>query len=322
MNEAKLQQIHTLIKGEDSIVIFPHKRPDGDAIGTAFGLKRMIQATYPSKAVFVVGETSEFTKFIGEPETLEDDDIFKNSLGILVDTANVDRMGDERFKMCAKTIKIDHHIQVESYGDVEYIDTSRPAAALIVLDLYEMFKDEYVMPKEAAEALFFGILTDTGRFKYSGVNGDTFRSVALLFDAGIDSQKIYQYLDTRTEAFTRYKGFVLQNYEKTENGVAYFKVLPEYLERFNITLEEATSLVNELGAFKDAPIWALFAEYEEGIVRCRLRSKGPAINGLANKYDGGGHAMASGASLGTWDRVELILKDADAMAKAYKEDTQ
>jgi phosphoesterase RecJ-like protein len=97
-------------------------------------------------------------------------------------------------------------------------------------------------------------------------------------------------------------------------------VLPEYLERFNVSLEEATSLVNELGAFEDSPIWALFAEYEEGIVRCRLRSKGPAINGLANKYDGGGHAMASGASLGTWDRVDLILKDADAMAKAYKEE--
>jgi phosphoesterase RecJ-like protein len=319
MNKAILKQIHTLIKAEDSIVIFPHKRPDGDAIGTAFGLKRMIQATYPNKDVFVVGETSEFTKFIGEPETIEDD-VFKDSLGILVDTANIDRMGDERFKMCGKTIKIDHHIQVESYGDIEYIDTTRPAAALIVLDLYEMFKDEYVLSKEAAEALFFGILTDTGRFKYSGVNGDTFRSVALLFDAGIDSQKIYQYLDTRTEAFTRYKGFVLQNYEKTENGVAYFKVLPEYLERFNVSLEEATSLVNELGAFEDSPIWALFAEYEEGIVRCRLRSKGPAINGLANKYDGGGHAMASGASLGTWDRVDLILKDADAMAKAYKEE--
>ncbi|MCF7924908.1 MAG: bifunctional oligoribonuclease/PAP phosphatase NrnA [Candidatus Izimaplasma sp.] len=319
MDSKKLQAIHELIKSYKTIIIFPHQRPDGDAMGTAFGLKHMIEASFQDKTVYVVGESSEFTSFIGVPDVLEEDNIFADALGILVDTANIDRMGDERFKLCEKTIKIDHHIKVETYGDVEYIDTSRPAAALIVLDLYNMFKEDYILTKAAADALFFGILTDTGRFKYSGVNGDTFRNVAMLYDSGLDAGEVYDYLDTRTENFTRFKGFVLQNYEKTENGVVYFKILPKYLEEFDVNLEEATSLVNELGKFKDCPIWALFAEYEEGIVRCRLRSKGPAINELAGKYDGGGHAMASGASLGTWERTELILKDADQLAKSYKE---
>ena len=319
MNKEKLQAIHDLIKEYKTIVIFPHARPDGDAMGTAFGLKHMITATYPKKDVYVVGETSDFTSYIGVPDVLEDNDIFDGALGILVDTANIERMGDDRFKLCEKTIKIDHHIKVETYGDVEYIDTSRPAAALIILDLYNTFKDEYVLTKDAADALFFGTLTDTGRFKYSGVDGDTFRNVAMLYDVGLDARDVYDYLDTRTENFTRFKGFVLQNYKKTENGVVYFKILPKYLEEFDVDLEEATSLVNELGKFKDCPIWALFAEYEEGIVRCRLRSKGPAINELAAKYDGGGHAMASGASLGTWDRTDLLLEDADKLAKAYKE---
>ncbi|MEC9484636.1 MAG: bifunctional oligoribonuclease/PAP phosphatase NrnA [Candidatus Izemoplasma sp.] len=319
MNKEKLQTIHDLIARYETIIVFPHARPDGDAIGTAFGLKHMIEASYDNKTVYVVGETSDFTSYIGVPDVLKDDTVFDNALGILVDTANIERMGDERFKRCEKTIKMDHHIQVETYGDVEYIDTSRPAAALIILDLYNAFKEEYVLSKEAADALFFGILTDTGRFKYSGVDGDTFRNVALLYDAGLDARDVYDYLDTRTENFTRFKGFVLQNYKKTENGVVYFKILPKYLEEFDVDLEEATSLVNELGKFKDCPIWALFAEYEEGIVRCRLRSKGPAINELAAKYDGGGHAMASGASLGTWDRTDLLLEDADKLAKAYKE---
>jgi phosphoesterase RecJ-like protein len=317
MNKEKLKAIHDLIETYNKVFIFPHKRPDGDAIGTSFGLKRMLEATYPDKEIAVVGETSKFTSFIGVPTEIEDDSVYEDALGILVDTANVERLGSEGFTKCKQTIKIDHHIKVETYGDIEYIDTSRPAAAIIIVDLYEQFKGQYVMTKEAAEALFFGILTDTGRFKYSGVDGDTFRQVALLFDAGLDAQRVYRYLDTRTEAFTRYKGFVLQNYEKTGNGVVYFKVLPEYLDRFNVSLEEATSLVNELGAFEGCPIWALFAEYEEGIVRCRLRSKGPVINKLAKKYDGGGHAMASGASLGTWDRTELLLKDADELAKEY-----
>ena len=77
--------------------------------------------------------------------------------------------------------------------------------------------------------------------------------------------------------------------------------------------------MNELGVFEEYPIWLLFAEYEEGIVRCRMRSKGPAINELANKYDGGGHKFASGANLGTWKRSNLLIQDADELAKQFKE---
>ncbi len=175
------------------------------------------------------------------------------------------------------------------------------------------------MTKEGAGALFFGILTDTGRFKYSGVNGDTFRNVSVLFDNGLDTGPIYQYLDTRSENMLRFKGFLLQNYKKTPNGVVYFKVLPEYLERFDVTIDEATSLVNEMSVIENHPIWLLFAEYEESIVRCRMRSKGPALNALAGKYDGGGHRLACGANLGTWERAELLINDADALAKEYRE---
>ena len=318
MDKTVLHEIFETIKAYKKVIIFPHARPDGDAIGTSFGLQNIIATSWPDKDVKVVGETSDFTNFIGVPETLEDAD-FEGALAIAVDTANKDRLADQRFTKCDKIIKIDHHIKVEGYGDIDYVDTTRPAAALIILDLFLQHKDELKMTKEGAEALFFGTLTDTGRFKYSGVDGDTFRNVAVLYDYGIDANKIYRYLDTRTEELTRFRGFLLQNYQKTENGVVYFKVLPEYLEEFGVTLEEASSLVNELGVFADCPIWALFAEYEEQIVRCRIRSKGPAINTLANKYDGRGHAMASGASLGTWDRTDLLLKDADALAKEYKE---
>ncbi len=318
MHKDKLLDIFAKVKDFKKIIIFPHARPDGDCIGTSFGLKNIIETTWPNKEVHVVGESSDFTKYIGVPETL-DDDVFDGALGIAVDTANKDRLADQRYKNCDLLIKIDHHIKVEEYGDIDYVDTTRPAAALIILDWFLQFNDKLKMTKEGAAALFFGILTDTGRFKYDGVDGDTFRNVAVLFDNGLETRPIYQYLDTRTEELTRFRGFLLQNYKKTENGVVYFKVLPEYLERFSVTLEEASSLVNELGVFDGYPIWLLFAEYEESIVRCRMRSKGPAINELANKYDGGGHKLASGANLGTWDRAELLIKDSDELAKKYKE---
>jgi phosphoesterase RecJ-like protein len=101
--------------------------------------------------------------------------------------------------------------------------------------------------------------------------------------------------------------------------VVYFKILPEYLEKFDITIDQASSLVNEMSVIENHPIWLLFAEYEESIVRCRMRSKGPALNELAGKYDGGGHKFACGANLGTWERAELLITDADALAKEYRE---
>lgn len=318
MNKAKLNQIYELIKEYDKIIIFPHRRPDGDAIGTSFGLKNIIETSFPEKSVHVTGESSSFTSFIGVPETLEDD-AFKGALVIAVDTANKDRLGDQRYDLADKIIKIDHHVKVEDFGDIDYVDTGRPAAALIIMDLYEQHQPQLKMTKEGAKALYFGILTDTGRFKYEGVDGDTFRSVALLFDVGLEKKEIHQHLDQKTEELTRFKGYLLQHYKKTKNGVVYFKIKKRHLRKFKVTLGEASSLVNEMGVFEDYPIWLLFAEYEEGIVRCRMRSKGPAINELANKYDGGGHKFASGASLGTWKRTNLLIKDADELAKAYKE---
>jgi len=318
MDRQLLTEIYNKIKSYQKIVILPHQRPDGDCIGTAFGLKDMIQTSFPKKEVYVVGESSEFTSFIGIPDQVEDQ-VFDNALAISVDTASKDRVGDARFINADFLIKIDHHIPVDEYGDINYVDTSRPAAALIILDLYKLFADTLKITSKGAKALYMGILTDTGRFKYSGVNADTFRNVADLFDVGFDARSVYNYLDTRTEELTRFKGFFLQNYQKTEHGVAYFKILPEHLEKFHVSLEEASSLVNELGVFADCPIWLLFAEYEEQIVRARVRSKGPAINELAAKFDGGGHAMASGANLGTWERSDELLKEADQLAKEYKE---
>lgn len=318
MDLTKLDAIYEKIEEYDKIRIFPHGRPDGDCVGTSFGLKDIILTTWPEKNVEVVGESSDFTSFIDRAITPEDSD-FEGALAIAVDTANKERLADQRYALCDYIIKMDHHIKVEEFGDIDYVDTSRPAAALIVLDLFVRHEGKLKMSQKGAEALFFGILTDTGRFKYEGVNGDTFRNVAKLYDVGLESSKIYRYLDTRTQELTRFKGYMLQHYKITENGVVYFNVKPKYLKKFKVTLEEATSLVNELGAFENCPIWLLFAEYEEGIVRCRMRSKGPAIDKLANKYDGGGHRNASGANLGTWKRTKLLIEDADNLAKAYKE---
>ena len=318
MDKAKLLEIYAKIEEYEKIIIGVHKRPDGDCLGTAYGLKDIIKTTWPEKKVSVAAETVKYLKFLGKPNELKDED-FKGALFISVDTAGADRIYEQRYNLADFFIKMDHHLAVENFGDIDYVDTGRPAATLIVIDLFNVSKGKMKMSKDGARALYTGALTDTGRFKYSGVNGDTFRSISVLFDNGLETREIYDNLDVRTEKMTKFKGFFLQHFKKTENGVAYFIVKPRYLKRFGITLGDASSLVNELSYFDDCPLWILMAEYEGKIVRARMRSKGPAINELANKYDGGGHPMACGANLGTWKRAKELLKEMDSLAKEYKE---
>lgn len=319
MDKEKLLQIYTKIKEYNKIIILIHKNPDGDCLGSALGLKDIIQTTWPDKKAYVSGENVGYLNFLGKTNEVKDE-LFTGALVISVDTASRNRIFDQRYDMGDMLIKIDHHIAVEDFGDIDYVDVGRPSVTLIIMDLFNEFSDVLKITKKGTAALYTGTLTDTGRFKYSGVDGDTFRSVAILYDNGLQTKDIYAHLDVRTDSLTKFKGYFLQHYKKTKNGVAYFKIKPKHIKRFKISLGEATSLVNELGYFNDCPIWILFAEYEGKIVRARMRSKGPAIDKLANKYDGGGHKLACGANLGAWKRTELLLNEADEIAKNFKEE--
>ncbi len=301
----------------NKIIIHMHMRPDGDCYGAGFGLKYILKQSFPEKEIYIVGETADYVKFIGDVDVIPDE-TYQGALSIVVDTATHDRVADQRYSKGAFVIKIDHHLPVDNYGDYQYVDITRPATSQIILEFYLEFSNLLKLNMEAAKALYTGIVTDTGRFKYRSVTADTFKAVAHLIDYGLDFGNILTMLDIKTENQMKLQGYVLQNFEKTPNGVAYIKMTPDIIKKYEVSLEEATSLVNELSCLEDCPVWMLFAEYDNNIVRARLRSKGPAINLLANKYDGGGHPMACGANVGNWETVEKLLKDADDLVKEYK----
>jgi len=312
------QHIFDKIMEYDRIIIHMHMRPDGDCYGAGFGLKYILQESFPQKTVYNVGETADYVRFLGDVDVIPDE-AYQGALSIVVDTATHDRVADQRYVKGAYVIKIDHHLPVDAYGDYQYVDTTRPATSQIILEFYQEYSHVLKLNMAAARALYTGIVTDTGRFKYRSVTADTFKAVASLLDFGLDFADILTTLDVKSENEMKLQGYVLQNFEKTPNGVAYIKMKPDIIAKHGVSLEEATSLVNELSVLADCPVWILFAEYENAIVRARIRSKGPAINELANKYQGGGHPMACGANVGSWETVEAMLKDADDLVKKYKE---
>jgi len=311
------QHILDQIVAYNTIIIHMHMRPDGDCYGAGFGLKYILQESFPNKKIYCVGETAEYVKFIGDVDIIPDE-TYQGALSIVVDTATHDRVADQRYSKGEYVIKIDHHIPIDNYGNYQYVDITRPATSQIILEFYLEYPQILKMNMRAAKALYTGIVTDTGRFRYRSVTSDTFKAVAHLLDYGLDFTEVLMTLDVKTENLMRLQGYVLQNFQKTSNGVAYIELRPETIQHFGVSLEEATSLVNELASLQDCPVWMLFAEYEGNIVRARLRSKGPAIDLLANRFGGGGHPMACGANVGSWEQVSDLLKAADVLVGNYK----
>jgi phosphoesterase RecJ-like protein len=303
------------IKQYETIIIHGHKRPDGDCYGGQYGLKGILKQAFPKKNIFVVGEESDYVKYVGTPDIITDD-VYKEALSIVVDTATKDRISDSRYTLGKKVIKIDHHIDVDAYGDMNWVDTSYPAVSEMITDF--AFQHRLEIPLESAIALYTGLITDTGRFRYRGVSKRTHTLAGLLIEAGVDVEFIDSKLSKETLKMYALKGYVYSNFTTVEGGFIYLKMPRAVIEEYGVTDEEAASVVNLIGGLEDYPVWALMIEYENEI-RIRLRSSGPTINTLAEKYEGGGHAKASGARLPSWEHVDQFTKDVIQHIKDSKE---
>ena len=315
-----MKKIFDKIKEYNTIIIHGHIRPDGDCIGCQYGLMHLIKASFPNKKVYVTGEESEFLNFIGKP-CLVDEDVFKDSLAICVDTATESRLSDGRYNKSKYTIKIDHHLKDEVYCDYEYIDEKASSCSEIIVEFYSMFKDELIMDTMSANALYTGMVTDTGNFTHDNVTSKTFFMAGLLLDKGVSLREIHNNLGNETLNILKLKGYCLNNFKITDNGFAYIVLSKDIVKFFDVTDEEASYMVNLISQLKDVPVWALIIENDKEI-RVRLRSKGPAINELAQKYNGGGHKMASGAKLNNWEQLPIFILDTDTLVKKYKETLQ
>jgi bifunctional oligoribonuclease and PAP phosphatase NrnA len=309
-----MHKVLELIQAYNTIVIFGHQRPDGDCYGGQFGLKSIISENFPSKKVYVVGETSNFVSFVGTPDVISDD-VFKGALCIIVDTANGDRISDSRYTLGDVTVKIDHHIDVDAYADHNFVDTSYPAVSETIAHF--AVSNDLKIGLEGAKAMYVGILTDTGRFRYRGVSNRTHQMAGHLISLGLDIEEIDKQLSSESLEMMSLKGYVYSNFVTTQGGFIYIKMPKHVYEGFNVSSEDAASIVNILGGIDGYPVWAIFIEYEAEI-RVRLRSNGPDINVLANAFEGGGHAKASGAKIHSWDDIERFVKETEDVIQAYK----
>ena len=121
-HEIKLQILNKL-KEYDRIMLFRHIRNDGDCVGATKGLKRIIELTWPEKEIYLIDDDrSEYLAFLGSDDGEVSDEIYANALGIVLDTASENRISNKKYTLCKELIKIDHHIPLEQYGDLQWVE--------------------------------------------------------------------------------------------------------------------------------------------------------------------------------------------------------
>ena len=121
------------IKQYDRIVLFRHVRPDGDALGAAKGLAEILRLTYPQKQILLQSaDASEQLEFMGGEDAPASEEFLAQALGIVLDTATLDRISGDRHRLCHRLIKIDHHIPVDNYGDLQWVEPDRSSACEMV----------------------------------------------------------------------------------------------------------------------------------------------------------------------------------------------
>ena len=301
------RQIIDTIEQFDKIIIHRHVRPDPDAYGSQFGLKEIILANYPNKEVYAAGVHEESLTYLASPDAVERS-LYKDALVIITDTGNTERIDGDFYKEGALVLKIDHHPNVDPYGDIRWVDTTASSTSEMITSLFEYGEGSngWKMPNEAARLLFAGIVGDTGRFMYPSATVETFERASALIKYEFNREKLFAGMYEVDRKILHLQGYMYQNFSIDDNGAAYIKLDRETLDKFEVSPSETSQLVGSLGEVKGICAWVIFIE-EVDQIRVRLRSKGPIINTLAAQYGGGGHPLAAGASVGTWEEADELI---------------
>ena len=306
------EQILQSIRQYDRIIIHRHSRPDGDALGSQIGLKYVLQKNFPDKEVYMVGDAPGFYGFM-EGAVMDDipDGAYEGALAIILDSASRHLISDDRYTLAHKRARIDHHIFCEKIAEEEVVDTSFESCCGMIAQL--VWEGNLELDGVAAKALYTGIVTDSGRFRYDAVSPRTFRLTAMLMEQQFDTNDIYRQLYADDFESKRLKAQFTLKIQFTQHRVAYIYTDRAELEALGApTFTVSRGMVNTMADIRGSDIWVNFTETEQGVL-CELRSSRFNINPIAVKYGGGGHAKASGATVADRATAMAMLAELDAM---------
>lgn len=309
--QEKIKALKNLLSEKKNIVITVHRGPDGDAMGSALGLRNILIQEGHNVNVISPNDYASFLHWLPNNENVivftekeeEAKSITANAeLIFLLDFGQISRL-DTYAKTVSNSsaakVMIDHHQEPDiSISDLLFSDVTACATAQIVFEIIQELGYSHLINKDVAECLYAGIMTDTGSFKYPSTTEKTHRIIAELIAKGADNAKIHDLVyDNFSDNRLKLLGYCLNQKLQIfkENKAAIISLDAEELENFNFQKGDTEGVVN-YALMIEGVVCAAFIAEKEGIVKLSLRSKGDfKVNEIAKKYfNGGGHTNAAG----------------------------
>lgn len=301
-----------------SVLLLAHVTPDADALGSALGLGLALQSlgkkvqVSVGEASFQVPSSLNFlpgVHLIRAPEVLDATDLV-----ISCDVSSAARLGTalEILQAAKVSIAIDHHPSFTGFGTIHLVDPSAAATAELVLEFIDRLEVE--VTSEIASAIYAGLTTDTGSFKFQSTTAHTLRMAARLVDAGIDNSKLSRLLfDDEPLAALIMMGEAVSRAKllpDAANGAGLVYTSVTLSQRNGLPELAAERIIEALRRTSEAEVAAVFKQADDGHWRGSLRSKTAVdVGAVALAMGGGGHKYASGFSstLDLAATVELLI---------------
>lgn len=289
-----------LIKASDNIVILSHTAPDGDSIGSSLALYNSM-VSYGKKVKIIIDDEVpniyRFLKGADKVQQVNNNDNF--DLAIVIDSSDIGRLGKSaKYLINKKTINIDHHISNNEFGTYNIIDPNAAATAEIIYRIIKILGIEIC--QEIAECLYTAIVTDTGQFQYSNTTSITHQIAGDLLNCDIDPSRLFRLIyQNNTKEKMKLIGEAINSLEFYFNDkISSITLTKDLFARIGAKDEDAEGIINYARDINSVEVALLFRENSDGKIKVSFRSKDSIdVNTLAEKFGGGGHKRASGATI-------------------------
>ena len=289
-----LEETLAALREPEKVIITAHEHPDGDAIGSSLALARYLRRLGKEAAVLIDDEVPPCFKVLpgaGEITAPEEGCRYRADLLVVLD-ASLDRIGKVAEAVSAPILNIDHHHTNDGRAESLYLDGERAATAEIVYQLIELAGGGF--DREMAQALYTGLATDTGFFRFSNTKPLTMRAAARMLEAGAEPHVISEALEQRPYSHVKGLADALQHMELWHGGRAAGAFLsPEAMEG----IEATDGLIDMLRVIEGVEIAVVMKYKEAGKARVSMRSQGVDVSRVALQFGGGGHVRAAGCSI-------------------------
>ncbi len=291
-----LLETGNMLLAAQKIVLCCHVSPDGDTLGSALGLARLLEQKGKEVTVFVDDDINKSLGFIPGIENVQRPEAGVTvvaDLFVVVDASSFDRVG-----ICNEVVKapvllnIDHHISNTEFADYLYLDAEAAAAGEIMCDLFEAMGWEY--DEAIAIDFYTAITTDCGSFRYSNTTSKTMQRAAKLLDYGVKPNEISDMLDIRSRKTTELLAKVLPSLTFDYEGkVAHLTITNDLYDKE----AQTDSFVNYPRYIEGVDVAIMFKAVEPEVTRVSMRSSNVDVAKIAFSFGGGGHIRAAGCTI-------------------------